>query len=154
MGSDTMDSFVMKRASLATSSKRTLVIPSQEAADVLSVGVETTGRQMDSKPPKPVFRKKVDPIDLPFLQPKPQKLQKPIVSASGGARKSSVGAAIAKFGGLGGRKTIVEKRKDELERQWSEAKAVTHIKKTKWCVCEKTGVYKKKIVVEAETKVI
>lgn len=102
---------------------------------------------------KSIFRKKTGPAALEFLQPTKQQTsnehsaRKPVR-----APRSSVGAAIEVFGGQGSRKTIVSRRTDELQRLWSESRAVTHVKKTKWCVCEKTGVYKRKIVVEPEYK--
>lgn len=113
---------------------------------------------MDPKVPdmqkaKSIFRKKIDPGVLEFLQPN---VRQPSVEHSARkpvrAPRSSVGAAIELFGGQGSRKTIVSRRTDELQRLWSESRAVTHVKKTKWCVCEKTGVYKRKIVVEPEYK--
>jgi hypothetical protein len=151
MGSDTMESVFTKRTSLAVHTNRN-TSTTTHSLDIVA-GNENTHGQSDLKPTKPVFRKKVDPKDLPFLQPKSQHMPKSTISVSNNIPKSGVGAAIQMFGGHGGRKTIVEKRKDELERQWSETRSITHVKKTKWCVCEKTGVFKKKIVVEAETKI-
>lgn len=148
MSSDTMESVFIKRASLAFPANRTLATTERQLQHDMSDGPP------ESSTTKPVFRKRVDPKELPFLQPKTQDMPKPTMSESSEMPKSGVGAAIRKFGGLGCRKTIVEKRKDELERHWSETRTVTHVKKTKWCVCEKTGVYRKKIVVEAETKIV
>jgi hypothetical protein len=151
MGSDTMESVFTKRASLAVHTNRN-TSTTTHSLDVVA-GNENTDGQSDLKPMKRVFRKKVDPKDLPFLQSKSQNMPKSTISVPNNIPKSGVGAAIQMFGGHGGRKSIVEKRKDELERQWSETRSVTHVKKTKWCVCEKTGVFKKKIVVEAETRI-
>lgn len=108
--------------------------------------VVPTGQQATS-----IFRKKLDPAALEILEPK-QQLSPPEPSARKPVRapRCSVGAGIELFGGQGCRKTIVSRRTDELQRRWSENRAVTHVKKTKWCVCQKTGVYKRKIVVEPE----
>jgi hypothetical protein len=95
-----------------------------------------------------VLRKKLDPKDLPFLrsQPKPEKKieltqQKP---------RSSVHAGIGRFGGP--KKRIVESRKEQLQKLWAENKAATHVKKIKWGVCQKTGTYKKKVVLDVQYK--
>jgi hypothetical protein len=151
MGSHTMESVFNKRASLAVPLNRNTSTTAY-SLDV-AAGNENTDGQSDLKPTRPVFRKKVDPKDLAFLQSKSQTMPKSTISVSNKIPKSGVGAAIQMFGGHGGRKTNIEKRKDELERQWSESRSVTHVKKTKWCVCQKTGVFKKRIVVEAETKI-
>ncbi|CAJ1951489.1 unnamed protein product [Cylindrotheca closterium] len=117
---------------------------------------DVAGANTDEVPPpsmqqaKSIFRKKLDPAAVEFLQPKQHLLWETSTRKPVGAPRSSVGAAIEVFGGQGGRETIVSRRTDELQRRWSENRAVTHVKKTKWCVCEKTGVYKRKIVVEPE----
>lgn len=106
------------------------------------------------QPQQSVFRKKIDPVFSEFLQPKQQTLLKSRAQKSVRPPRSSVGAAIDLFGGPGTRKSIVSRRTDELQRRWSESRAVTHVKKTKWSVCEKTGVFKRKIVVEPEHRSI
>lgn len=95
---------------------------------------------------KPVLRKKVNPKDLKFLHPE----SKPKPSFQQERSKSTVSSAIEKFGGPGVRKSRIEKRKDELQRLFSETRTGTHVKKVKWFVCPKTGVYKKKLVIEVE----
>ncbi|KAL3944332.1 MAG: hypothetical protein SGBAC_001579 [Bacillariaceae sp.] len=114
-------------------------------------GKETNEVLSTAQQAKSIFRKKVDPAALELLEPA-QQLSAPEPSTRKPVRapRSSVGAGIEFFGGQGCRKTIVSRRTDELQRRWSENRAVTHVKKTKWCVCQKTGVYKRKIVVEPE----
>jgi hypothetical protein len=95
-----------------------------------------------------LLRKKLDPKDLPFLQSQP-KPEKKIESTQRKAR-SSVHAGIGRFGGP--KKRIVESRTEQLQKLWAENKAATHVKKIKWGVCQKTGVYKKKVVVDVQYK--
>jgi hypothetical protein len=140
---------IAKRASLANETTGT--ISTLRPSDVTIKVVDQT--LPEAPHVKSIFRKKTDPVALKILQPTKQQ-----ASTESSARKpvrasrSSVGAAIELFGGQGSRKSIVSRRTDELQRLWSESWAITHVKKTKWCVCEKTGVYKRKIVVEPEQK--
>lgn len=73
----------------------------------------------------------------------PPQLEKKILSPT-------VRERIEKFGGYGTRKSMVNKQKDKLEQLWSENKAATYEKKTKWFMCSETGVYKKKVVVDVQ----
>jgi hypothetical protein len=102
--------------------------------------------------PQAVLRERLGPKDLPFLLSEETTPAKSDIQALQEKPESTVNLVIEKFGGQGTRKTMVEKRKDELQQLWNENKAVKHVKKTKWCVCQKTGVYKKKIVVDVEYK--
>eukprot|EP00526_Cylindrotheca_closterium_P017562 CAMPEP_0113630564 /NCGR_PEP_ID=MMETSP0017_2-20120614/15881_1 /TAXON_ID=2856 /ORGANISM="Cylindrotheca closterium" /LENGTH=310 /DNA_ID=CAMNT_0000541035 /DNA_START=193 /DNA_END=1125 /DNA_ORIENTATION=- /assembly_acc=CAM_ASM_000147 len=135
-----------KRASLANDATGPNL--STHSRDV--VGTKTDEVEPNVQQAKSIFRKKLDPAALEFLQPKQQPELESSIREPVRAPRSSVGAAIEVFGGQGSRETIVSRRTDELQRRWSENRAVTHVKKTKWCVCEKTGVYKRKIVVEPE----
>jgi len=90
--------------------------------------------------------KKIDPKDLAFLN----QANKKYPGTDDHIRPSSVASGIEKFGGP--RKTIVERRKEELEKIWEERKAVVHVKKVKWGVCQRTGMYKKKIVIDVHKK--
>ena len=93
-----------------------------------------------------VRQKTLNPKDIPFLQPEEEPTQ--VTQTIEQRPRSSLDARILKFGGP--RKPIVERRKDELEKLWSEKKAVTRVSKTKWFICQKTGVYKKKIVLDVQ----
>lgn len=92
--------------------------------------------------------KKIDPKELAFLNPKED-------PASGSLpfdadKYLSVSRGINKFGGP--KKTLVERRKEQLEKIWSDSREKAHVKKTKWDICKKTGQYKKKIVIDIEQK--
>jgi hypothetical protein len=93
-------------------------------------------------------RKKIDPKDLPFLQPKKKPSEKKQQVEQ--APRSSVSTGIYKFGGP--RRKIVERRTEELQKLWAENKAATHVKKIKWGVCQRTGTYRKKVVVDVQYK--
>ena len=97
---------------------------------------------------EPRTRKKIDQKDLPLLQPKtkPSENKNKLEQAP----RSSVGAGIYKFSGP--RRKNVERRMEELKKLWAENKAVTHVKKIKWGVCQKTGTYRKKVVVDVQYK--
>ena len=92
-------------------------------------------------------RKKVDPKDLAFLKPKQLS---PSSSAKGMAheKRSSVSLGIEKFGGK--KKSLVELRKEQLQKSWAADKKVVRVKKIEWGECHKTGQYKRKITVQAE----
>jgi hypothetical protein len=94
-----------------------------------------------------VTRKKLDPKDLPFLQHKPVTKSVPLPPQMQ-SPKTAVGLGIRKYGGP--RKTIVERRKEQLEKKWSESKSAKHVTKIKWGVCHKTGTYKKKVVLDVQ----
>lgn len=90
--------------------------------------------------------KKIDPKDLEFLRGKGQ-----VPSTIGQHEQrvtSSVAKGIQKFGG--NPKSIVEQRKDELEKIWSQSKQVVHVRKVKWGVCQQTGTYKKKVIIDVK----
>lgn len=90
--------------------------------------------------------KKIDPKDLHFLQRKEYSH-----SAAGKPEQpipSSVAKGIQKFGGI--KKTIIQERKEELERLWAENKQKVHVKKIKWGVCQRTGTYKKRVVIDVQ----
>jgi hypothetical protein len=93
--------------------------------------------------------KKIDPEDLEFLRRKSSSSVAESEIYSQG-RRSSVSKGIQKFGVP--KKTIVERRKQELEKLWAENKAAVHVKKVKWGVCQRTGMYKKKIVIDVQKK--
>lgn len=103
---------------------------------------------------RPVLRKKLNPADLPFLQQQQSQqsrtVTKPDVVPIKKTRKSGVNDGILKFGGP--RKTIVSQRKEALQKLWAENKEAVHVKKIKWGVCQKTGTYKKKVVVDVQYK--
>jgi ribosomal protein L32 len=93
--------------------------------------------------------KKIDPKDLEFLHRRnSSSVAETEIYAKG--RRSGVSRGIQKFGGT--KKTIVERRKEELEKLWAESKAAVHVKKVKWGVCKKTGMYKKKVVIDVQKK--
>jgi hypothetical protein len=92
-------------------------------------------------------RKKLDPKDLPFLQHKPVPKSVPLPPQTQ-SPKTAVGLGIRKYGGP--RKTIVERRTEQLEKKWSESKSAKHVTKIKWGVCHKTGTYKKKVVLDVQ----
>lgn len=94
--------------------------------------------------------KKIDPKDLKFLQRRDSAPSVAEAEIHSQGRRSSVSRGIQKFGGP--KKTIVERRKEELEKLWAENKATVHVKKVKWGVCQRTGMYKKKIVIDVEKK--
>jgi hypothetical protein len=91
-------------------------------------------------------RKLRDPKDLPFLQNKTVRREKP----STRPHTTPLNRGILKFGST--QKKIVERRKEELEKQWAENKAATYVKKIKWGVCQRTGTYKKKVVLDVQYK--
>lgn len=88
--------------------------------------------------------KKIDPKDLDFLRGKGSSL--------GGQHDQRITSSVAKgiqtFGG--NKKSIVEQRKHELEKIWSESKQVVHVRKVKWGVCQHTGTYKKKVIIDVQ----
>jgi len=100
-------------------------------------------------------RKYVDPKELAFLQSKfktslstTNKALEEIASKP--RTNPPVGKVIRKFGGP--RKNLVERRKEQLDKKWSEPKAAVFIKKPKWDRCKVAGAYKKRIVVEKQYK--
>lgn len=97
-----------------------------------------------------VSQKKLDPNDLPFLQP----IAKPItkIQMTKEERRSSVSIMINTFGGPGKRQSIVDQRKDQLTKLFSENKAATYVTRKAWGVCPKTGIYKKKTVLDVQFK--
>lgn len=101
----------------------------------------------DTAPTK-ITRKKLNPEDLPFLKPK--ELQKTAAIVHPPPKKGPVASGVRTFGGPGQRKTIVEQRKEKLEQLWAETKAIKHVTKVKWGVCNKTGTYRKKVVLDFE----
>jgi hypothetical protein len=109
---------------------------------------ETEARDSDQPIARKVLRKKLDPKDLSFLQPQAKPAKK--VEETEQKRRSSVSSGLLKFGGP--RKTIVERRKDQLQKLWAESKSATHVKKIQWGVCQKTGAYKKKVVIDVQYK--
>jgi hypothetical protein len=89
--------------------------------------------------------KKIDPKDLEFLRGKS--------SSSVGQHEqrvtsSNVAKGIQKFGG--NKMSLVEQRKHQLEKIWSENKQVVHVRKVKWGVCQHTGTYKKKVIIDLQ----
>ena len=91
-------------------------------------------------------RKKIDPKDLAFLKPKelsPSSSSKVVTCE----KRSSVSLGIEKFGGK--KKSLVELRKEQLQKIWAADKQVVHVKKIEWGECHKTGQYKRKITVQA-----
>ena len=91
-------------------------------------------------------RKKIDPKDLAFLKPKelsPSSSSKVVTCE----KRSSVSLGIEKFGGK--KKSLVELRKEQLQKIWAADKQVVHVKKIEWGECQKTGQYKRKITVQA-----
>jgi hypothetical protein len=70
-------------------------------------------------------------------------------------REKGVAAVIRQFGeASGGRnssdasKSLVDQRKDQLQKRWKETTKAKPLTKVKWGVCDKTGAYKKKYVVD------
>jgi hypothetical protein len=70
-------------------------------------------------------------------------------------REKGVSAAIRQFGEASGgrnssdtRKSLVDQRKDQLQKRWKETTKAKPLTKVKWGVCDKTGAYKKKYVVD------
>jgi hypothetical protein len=113
---------------------------------------EQQGRYDDEKPIVPRRAKRIDPKDLPFLQSStpgsnPNKALEEITPKP---RNTPVGQGIRKFGGP--RKTIVERRTEELTKKWAENKSAVLVKKVQWGKCSRTGGYKKKVVIEKEVK--
>jgi hypothetical protein len=104
-------------------------------------------KDTDTAPTK-ITRKKLNPEDLPFLKPKEVQKTVPIVYPP--PKKGPVASGVRTFGGPGQRKTIVEQRKEKLEQLWAETRTTKHVTKVKWGVCNKTGTYKKKVVLDFE----
>uniref|UniRef100_A0A7S2YAG4 Uncharacterized protein n=1 Tax=Entomoneis paludosa TaxID=265537 RepID=A0A7S2YAG4_9STRA len=63
---------------------------------------------------------------------------------------SRISDKVSKFGGSGRRPSSVQRRQEELQKQWAANRSVQHVKKVKWQVCNSSGSYKKKIVVDKE----
>jgi hypothetical protein len=95
-------------------------------------------------------RKKIDPTDLVFLNPKERSSSSSSKILTMEKKPSSVSRGIEKFGGK--KKSLVELRKEQLEKTWANNKKAAHVKKIEWGVCQTTGQYKKKIVVDVESK--
>jgi hypothetical protein len=83
------------------------------------------------------------PEDLPFLKASPLPEKKPVI-VEPPLRNTTVGRGIRKFGN---RKSIVERRKEQLSKQLSEPKPAIYSRKVKWDIAE-SGGYKKQIVTE------
>ena len=68
--------------------------------------------------------------------------------------QQKVGATIQKFGGSSktGQMSMIEKRKEQLQKKWTENKKINPVTKVKWGVCDITGKYKKKYVVDLGDK--
>jgi hypothetical protein len=57
-----------------------------------------------------------------------------------------VTAVVQRFGGAA-RKTSIQRRKEELEKNWAADRAPSsHVKKVKWQVCQRSGAYQKHLV--------
>jgi hypothetical protein len=65
--------------------------------------------------------------------------------------EASVTAVVHRFGGAAG-KTAIQRRKEELEKKWATDRAPFHVKKTKWQVCQRSGAYKKHVVLDFHDK--
>ena len=61
--------------------------------------------------------------------------------------EASVTAVVQRFGGAS-RKTAIQRRKEELEKKWAADRAPFHVKKIKWQVCQRSGAYKKNVVLD------
>ena len=65
-------------------------------------------------------------------------------------KTTSVSVGIRKFGGIHKRKNLIERRKEQLNVKFEESKSAIFIKKKTWSVCNSTGSYKRKIVVDKQ----
>ena len=77
------------------------------------------------------------------------------IAPSRGGQEQDIESTIRKFGGgpkASCRTSIIEKRKQQLEKKWGEYKKPNPTTKVKWSVCGKTGKYKKTYVVDIERK--
>jgi len=63
------------------------------------------------------------------------------------SQPTSITSAVRRFGG-GARNSAIERRKEELERKWAAERAPFHVKKVKWQVCQRTGTYKRQIILD------
>jgi hypothetical protein len=61
--------------------------------------------------------------------------------------EASVTAVVQRFGGAA-RTTTIQRRKEELEKKWAADRAPFHVKKIKWQVCQRSGAYKKHVVLD------
>ena len=57
----------------------------------------------------------------------------------------SLDSVIRKFGG---KKSLVARRTEKLEKLWAADRAITHVKKTKWQASAGQGNYKKKMTLD------
>jgi hypothetical protein len=106
----------------------------------------------DKEPVVMVRRKQITPADLPFLKtsaPQTSDPNKASEEINPKPRNTSVGQGIRKFGG---RKSRIERRKDELSKKWAQSNSVAFVKKETWEFCKKSGGYKKKVYIEKEVK--
>ena len=94
-----------------------------------------------------VTRKIIRPEDLPFLKPSSLPEKKPVV-VERPLRNTVVGRGIRKFGN---RKSIVERRKEQLNQKFLEQKEpAVYERKVKRDIHQHGGGYKKKVVVEKQ----
>jgi hypothetical protein len=49
------------------------------------------------------------------------------------------------------KKSAVQVSKEKLQKKWAMDRAQTHVKKTNWYVCKKTGTYRKKVAINFST---
>lgn len=138
--SDTRNDF-----SSAADDARTKTIPSANPTEVVT--------EHDQPNTSKVLRRKkfLDPKDLPFLQGEPVEKAREPEEEKEEKPQSSVTSGILMFGGAAARKTIVQRRKDQLQKLFDASKTVKHVKKTKWGACH-TGTYKKKVIIDVNTK--
>ena len=60
----------------------------------------------------------------------------------------SVQAKIARFGGGPATMSLVQKRKDQLQKKWDQDKVPKTSTKSKWLSASGAGIYKKRFVLE------
>ena len=107
-----------------------------------------------STPPKAPRRKLRDPKDLQFLQSETLRLDEISPISHTRPVRSSVQSKILRFGGAGKRKKLVDRMMEKLEKHMAEdnSKSVVHVRKTKFVLCQKTGKYEKRIVLDKQYK--
>jgi hypothetical protein len=109
----------------------------------------------------PERRRYVDPKELSFLQSSSSLLTKDSGNYRGTKasieingqpkplKMTSVSVGIRAFGGYQ-RKNLIERRKEQLNEKFEESKSAIFIKKKTWSICNSTGSYKRKIIVDKQ----
>lgn len=114
---------------------------------VETVPVAPTSVRVQTSPlkPRPELRVMAAVPSRPLKESKTRMIANVKTNDSEISTSSQVATAVER---LAPKKSAVQQRKEELQRQWSADRPPEHVKKVTWQVCRRTGTYKKKVVLK------